>query len=109
VLEFPRAGVDGLWQDESQAAAEMKEAAVLELFRQKRISIRRGAELLGLTYRGFLDLASRHQNTLFSQLRPLPDQLIACGFYLDLRVRLALGWVFERKSAGLGRLEVPSG
>jgi predicted HTH domain antitoxin len=65
VLEFPRAGVDGLWSDEGQAAAEMKEAAVLELFRQKRISVRRGAELLGLTYRGFLDLASRHQISLF--------------------------------------------
>jgi len=39
----------------------MKEAVVLELFRQKRISIRKGAELLDLSYRAFLALLSQRQ------------------------------------------------
>ena len=60
-LEFPRSLVEGLWIDEATASAEMKEAVVLDLFRQKRISIRKGAELLGLSYRGFLALLSRRQ------------------------------------------------
>ena len=60
-LEFPRSLVEGLWIDETTASAEMKEAVVLDLFRQKRISIRKGAELLGLSYRGFLALLARRQ------------------------------------------------
>ena len=60
-LEFPRSLVEGLWIDETTASAEMKEAVVLDLFRQKRISIRKGAELLGLSYREFLALLSRRQ------------------------------------------------
>ena len=60
-LEFPQSLVEGLWIDEATASAEMKEAVVLDLFRQKRISIRKGAELLGLSYRGFLDLLARRQ------------------------------------------------
>lgn len=60
-LEFPQSLVEGLWIDEATASAAMKEAVVLDLFRQKRISIRKGAELLGLSYRGFLALLSRRQ------------------------------------------------
>ncbi len=60
-LEFPQSLVEGLWIDEATASAEMKEAVVLDLFRQKRISIRKGAELLGLSYRAFLALLSRRQ------------------------------------------------
>lgn len=60
-LEFPQSLVEDLWIDEATASAEMKEAVVLDLFRQKRISIRKGAELLGLSYRGFLALLSRRQ------------------------------------------------
>ena len=60
-IEFPQSLVEGLWIDEATASAEMKEAVVLDLFRQKRISIRKGAELLGLSYRGFLALLSRRQ------------------------------------------------
>ena len=60
-LEFPRSLVEHLWIDEATAAAEMKEAVVLDLFRQKRISIRKGAELLGLSYRAFLALLARRQ------------------------------------------------
>ena len=60
-LEFPRSLVEGFWIDEATASAEMKEAVVLDLFCQKRISIRKGAELLGLSYRAFLALLSRRQ------------------------------------------------
>ena len=60
-LEFPQSLVEGLWRDEATASAEMKEAVVLDLFRQKRISIRKGAELLGISYRAFLDLLARRQ------------------------------------------------
>ena len=60
-LEFPQSLVEGLWLDEATATTEMKEALVLDLFRQKRISIRKGAELLGLSYRAFLALLSCRQ------------------------------------------------
>ena len=60
-LEFPQSLVEGLWIDKATASAEMKEAVVLDLFRQKRISIRKGAELLGISYRAFLDLLARRQ------------------------------------------------
>ena len=60
-LEFPQSLVEGLWIDEATASTEMKEVVVLDLFRQKRISIRKGAELLGLSYREFLALLSRRQ------------------------------------------------
>ena len=56
-LEFPQSLVESLWIDEATASTEMKEAVV----RQKRISIRKGAGLLGLSYREFLALLSRRQ------------------------------------------------
>ena len=60
-LEFPQSLVEGLWIDEATASIKTKEAVVLDLFRQKRISIRKGAELLGLSYRAFLALLSHRQ------------------------------------------------
>ena len=60
-LEFPQSLVEGLWTDAATASAAIKEAVVLDLFRQKRISIRKGAELLGLSYRAFLALLSHRQ------------------------------------------------
>ena len=60
-VEFPESLVADLWIDEATASAKMKEAVVLDLFRQKRISIRKGAELLDLSYREFLALLSRRQ------------------------------------------------
>ena len=60
-IEFPQSLVEGLWIDEATASTEMKEAVVLDLFRQKRISIRKGAELLDLSYRAFLALLSQRQ------------------------------------------------
>ena len=64
-LELPRSFVEELWSDETQASMEMKEAFVLEFYRQRRISLRRAAELLSLSYREFMDLASRHEISLF--------------------------------------------
>ncbi len=63
-LEFPKPFVEDLWGDEAAASAEMKQSVVMDLLRQKRISIRKGAELLGLSYRDFLDLATRHRVSL---------------------------------------------
>lgn len=60
-LEFPQSLVEGLWTDAATASAAIKEAVVLDLFRQRRISIRKGAELLGLSYRAFLALLAQHQ------------------------------------------------
>lgn len=64
-LEFPRSLIEDLWTDPTAASAEMKVSVVLELFRQRRISQRKGAELLGLPYHEFSDLASQHQVPLF--------------------------------------------
>jgi len=64
-LEFPKSFVEELWPDESQASVEMKEAFVLEFYRQRRLSLRRAAELLSLFYREFIDLTSQHQISLF--------------------------------------------
>ena len=64
-LEFPKSFVEELWPDEDRASVEMKEAFVLEFYRQRRISLRRAAELLSLSYREFMDLASRHKIPLF--------------------------------------------
>ena len=60
-LEFPQSLVEGLWTDAATASTAVKEAGVLDLSRQKRISIRKGAELLGLSYRAFLALLAQHQ------------------------------------------------
>ena len=60
-LEFPQSLVEGLWPDAATASAAIKEAVVLDLFRQRRISIRKGAELLGLSYRAFLALLAQRQ------------------------------------------------
>ena len=64
-LEFPKSFVEELWPDENRASVEMKEAFVLEFYRQRRISLRRAAELLSLSYREFMDLASQHKISLF--------------------------------------------
>ena len=63
-LEFPRPFVEDMWGDETVASADAKQALILDLLRQRRISIRKGAEVLGLSYRDFLDLAARHRLSL---------------------------------------------
>ena len=66
LLEFPKSFVEELWADEAHASVALKEAGVLDLFRQGLISIRKGAELLGISYREFLELASRHQVSIIN-------------------------------------------
>ena len=44
-----------------QSMEDARETVVLYLFRQKRISIRKGAELLGISYRAFLTRLARRQ------------------------------------------------
>ena len=66
LLEFPKSFVEELWADEAHASVALKEAGVLDLFRQGLISIRKGAELLGISYREFLELASRHQISIIN-------------------------------------------
>jgi predicted HTH domain antitoxin len=48
-------------QDEAKVAEEVKRAAVLDWVRMKKISWRKGAELLGMTYRDFLALMAEHK------------------------------------------------
>ena len=64
-LEFPRSLVEELWADETEASMEMKEVFVLEFYRRRRISLRRAAEILSLSYGEFTDLASRHKISPF--------------------------------------------
>lgn len=73
-VEFPKSFVEELWADEAHASLALKEAGVLELFRQGQISIRKAAELLGLSYRCFLELASRHQISLVNYEEGWIDQ-----------------------------------
>lgn len=50
LVELPKSLAEELWPDTTQASAGMKEAVVLELFRQGRISIRKaGVQCRGCT------------------------------------------------------------
>ena len=63
-LEFPKSFVEEFWPDEVCASAALKEAGVMDVLRQGHISIRKGAELLDLSYRDFLALAANHRISL---------------------------------------------
>ncbi len=54
-----------LWKNEKEAVLEIKRSAILDLVRQRKISWRRGAELLGVTYREFLNLMGKHRIPAF--------------------------------------------
>ncbi len=47
--------------DETTVAEEMKRGVVLDWVRMQKISWRKGAELLGMTYRDFLALMAEHK------------------------------------------------
>ena len=64
-LEFPKSFIKGLWKDEDAAIEAIKQSAVMDIYRQRKISLRKAAELLGLSYRDFLALAAQHQITPF--------------------------------------------
>jgi hypothetical protein len=59
--ELPDALVEAIAQDPAKAAEVIKQAAVLEWVRTHKLSLRRGAELLQMTYREFLALMAMHR------------------------------------------------
>ena len=59
--DLPDALYDAVIGDEQKAADEAKRALVLDWVRLGRVSVRRGAELLGLGYRSFLEVLAAHR------------------------------------------------
>lgn len=59
--ELPKSLLGLIAQDEAKVAEGVKRAAVLEWVRMKKISWRKGAELVGMTYRDFLSLRAEHK------------------------------------------------
>ena len=59
--ELPEALVDALTPETTEVADTMKAAAVLDWVRTHKLSLRRGAELLQMPYRAFLDLMAAHR------------------------------------------------
>jgi predicted HTH domain antitoxin len=59
--ELSESLLEVITQDKTTIAEDMKRAVVLDWVRMKRISWRKGAELLGLTYRDFLVLMADHK------------------------------------------------
>ncbi|MBI4640755.1 MAG: UPF0175 family protein [Candidatus Tectomicrobia bacterium] len=59
--ELPDALVASIAPDQAQVAETIKQAAVLDWVRTHKLSLRRGAELLQMTYRAFLDLMTAHR------------------------------------------------
>jgi predicted HTH domain antitoxin len=59
--ELPETLVDELTRDQIDAADTIKAAAVLDWVRTHKLSLRRGAELLQMPYRAFLELMATHR------------------------------------------------
>jgi hypothetical protein len=59
--ELPDTLVDELTRDKTDAADTIKAAAVLDWVRTHKLSLRRGAELLHMPYRAFLELMAAHR------------------------------------------------
>jgi predicted HTH domain antitoxin len=59
--ELPDALVDELDRDSATLAETIKAAAVLDWVRTHKLSLRRGAELLQMPYRAFLELMATHR------------------------------------------------
>lgn len=64
-LEFPKLFVDGLGQDRARVIQVIKEAAIMDFYRQRKLSLRKAAELLGCSYRDFLALTAQHKISPF--------------------------------------------
>jgi predicted HTH domain antitoxin len=58
--ELPGSLVEAVAQEPAKAAEIIKQAAVLEWVRTHKLSLRRAAELLQMTYRDFLALMAAH-------------------------------------------------
>jgi predicted HTH domain antitoxin len=59
--ELPDALVEALAPEATEVADTIKMAAVLDWVRTHKLSLRRGAELLQMPYRAFLDLMATHR------------------------------------------------
>jgi predicted HTH domain antitoxin len=59
--ELPETLVDELTHDRTEVADTIKAAAVLDWVRTHKLSLRRGAELLQMPYRAFLELMAAHR------------------------------------------------
>jgi predicted HTH domain antitoxin len=59
--ELPDTLVEAIVQDPAKAVEAIKQAAVLNWVRMHKLSLRRGAELLQMTYRDFLALMAEHR------------------------------------------------
>jgi hypothetical protein len=59
--ELPESLLGLIAQDEAKVAEEVKRVAALEGVRMKKISWRKGTELLGMTYWDFLSLMAEHK------------------------------------------------
>jgi hypothetical protein len=59
--DLPDTLVDAVASDPSHMAETIKQAAVLDWVRTQKLSLRRGAELLQMTYRTFLELIVAHR------------------------------------------------
>jgi predicted HTH domain antitoxin len=59
--ELPDSLYDAVIGDEHQAADQAKRALVLDWVRLGRVSVRKGAELLGLGYRSFIEVLAAHR------------------------------------------------
>ena len=77
--ELPESLLGTVIEDEAKVAEELKRAAVLDWVRVKKISWRRGAGLLGMTYRDFLTLMAEHKiPTLDYEKGWLEKEFAAC-------------------------------
>ncbi len=59
--ELPEPLLRAVVKDQARVAEEVKLAAILDWVRMKKISSRKGAELLGVAYRDFLALMAEHK------------------------------------------------
>jgi hypothetical protein len=59
--ELPDALVDDLTHDAPAVVEMIKSAAVLDWVRTHKLSLRRGAELLQMPYRAFIELMAAHR------------------------------------------------
>ena len=59
--ELPDTLVEELTHDRTEVADTIKAAAVLDWVRTHKLSLRRGAELLQMPYRAFLELMAAHR------------------------------------------------
>lgn len=66
-LELPRDLLGALDVAEVHLAGRLRELIALELYREGRISTGKGAELLGMSKRAFVDLLAQHGINYFSE------------------------------------------